>query len=206
MRRPHSRTRRGAPAPDAAILCALLQRNQNAPIVERRCATHTPGSAEWTHRVACHGRRATSPICSNLSFRHTQVAASLGLTSEWILPSYSRRRPLPLRQSAWVYLPPRESSCRAAPCQTAKNDSSPGTWTQGASPRVYPYQMTKQFVKPRRSVGVLLRAGFNEVDECLQWFRHMPAAGEVEAVLTWTVVGSLVGRRRALALSKASVA
>src|SRR5262245_12356869 len=72
MRRPHSRTRRGAPAPDAAILCALLQRNQNAPIVERRCATHTPGSAERTHRVACHGRRATSPICSNLSFRHTQ--------------------------------------------------------------------------------------------------------------------------------------
>jgi hypothetical protein len=52
----------------------------------------------------------------------------------------------------------------------------------------------------------LLRAGFNEVDECLQWFRHMPVAGEVEAVLTWTVVGSLFGRRRALALSKASVA
>src|SRR6266487_2801581 len=75
MRRPHGRTWQGAPAPDAAILCALLQRNQNAPIVERRCATHTPGSAEWTHRVACHGRRATSPICSNLSFRHTQVPA-----------------------------------------------------------------------------------------------------------------------------------
>src|SRR5258707_7502284 len=71
MRRPHGRTRRGAPAPDAAILCAPLQRNQNAPIFEQRCATHTPGSAEWTHRVACHGRRATSPICSNLSFRHT---------------------------------------------------------------------------------------------------------------------------------------
>src|SRR5262249_36643511 len=77
MRRPHSRTRRGAPAPDAAILCALLQRNQNAPIVERRCATHTLGSAEWTHRVACHGRRATSPICSNLSFRHTHSAPAL---------------------------------------------------------------------------------------------------------------------------------
>ena len=52
------------------------KRNQNAPIVERRCATHTPGSAEWTHRVACHGRRATSPICSNLSFRHTQPSAA----------------------------------------------------------------------------------------------------------------------------------
>jgi hypothetical protein len=69
----HTGLGRGPPAPNAAILCALLQRNQNAPIVERRCATHTPGSAEWTHRVACHGRRATSPICSNLSFRHTQV-------------------------------------------------------------------------------------------------------------------------------------
>src|SRR5439155_8005899 len=66
------RTWRGTPAPDAAILRALLQRNQNAPIVEQRCATHTPGSAEWTHRVACYSRRATSPICSNLSFRHTQ--------------------------------------------------------------------------------------------------------------------------------------
>src|SRR5260370_13601170 len=77
MRRPHGRTRRGAPAPDAAILCAPLQRNQNAPIFEQRCATHTPGSAEWTHRVACHGRRATSPICSNLSFRHTQATKSI---------------------------------------------------------------------------------------------------------------------------------
>src|SRR5213080_1664547 len=34
--------------------------------------SHAPGSAEWTHRVACYSRRATSPICSNLSFRHTQ--------------------------------------------------------------------------------------------------------------------------------------
>jgi hypothetical protein len=37
-----------------AIYGAAVARS---PIVERRCATHTPGSAEWTHRVACHGRR-----------------------------------------------------------------------------------------------------------------------------------------------------
>ena len=35
-----------------------------------------PGSADRTHRVARHGRRLTSPICSNLSFRHTQLQSS----------------------------------------------------------------------------------------------------------------------------------
>src|SRR5215471_8004529 len=39
-------------------------------------ASNRPPPAEWTHRVACHGRRATSPICSILSFRHTQVRLS----------------------------------------------------------------------------------------------------------------------------------
>ena len=54
------------------ILRELLQHLANAPFIGQGCACLAPGSADRTHPVACHGRRLTSPICSNLSFRHTQ--------------------------------------------------------------------------------------------------------------------------------------
>jgi len=66
---------RGASAADAAMLCALLQRNQNAPIVGQRCATFSPGSADRTHHVACATRRPSSPVRANLSFRYIQAVA-----------------------------------------------------------------------------------------------------------------------------------
>src|SRR5271166_2885231 len=54
------------------ILRELLQHLANAPRIGQGCACLAPGSADRTHRVVCHGRRLTSPICSKLSFRaHT---------------------------------------------------------------------------------------------------------------------------------------
>ncbi len=41
-------------------------------LIGQGCACVAPRSAGRTLRVPCHGRRVTSPICSNLSFRHTQ--------------------------------------------------------------------------------------------------------------------------------------
>ncbi len=58
--------------PSPKILCALLQHGENALVIEQGCAGLTAGSADRTHRVARSGRRAASPIQSNLSFRHTQ--------------------------------------------------------------------------------------------------------------------------------------
>jgi hypothetical protein len=73
MRRPCHRIGRTAFPPSPKILRQLLQHHENAPLIGQGCACLAPRSAGRTHRVACHGRRATSPICSNLSFRHTQV-------------------------------------------------------------------------------------------------------------------------------------
>jgi hypothetical protein len=36
---------RGTPAPDSAIVCSLLQRDQNSPVIEQGCAELSPGSA-----------------------------------------------------------------------------------------------------------------------------------------------------------------
>src|SRR6266446_10135735 len=43
-------------------------------LIGQGCACVAPRSAGRPLRVPCHGRRVTSPICSNLSFRHTQSA------------------------------------------------------------------------------------------------------------------------------------
>ncbi len=71
MRRPCHRIRRAAFAPSAKILCELLQHRENTPFVEQRCAGLAPGSADRSHRVACPGRRASSPVRPNLSFSST---------------------------------------------------------------------------------------------------------------------------------------
>jgi hypothetical protein len=46
---PYHRLWRGAPAPDSAIVCLLLQRDQNPPIVRQRCADLSPSSADRYH-------------------------------------------------------------------------------------------------------------------------------------------------------------
>jgi hypothetical protein len=53
VRRPCDRLGRGAPTWDSASPCPLLQRSENAPIVGQRCAILAPGSADWSHHVAC---------------------------------------------------------------------------------------------------------------------------------------------------------
>src|SRR6266568_3750365 len=58
-------------APSVKIVCGLLQHRENAPLIGQECASLPPGSADRTHRVACHGRRTASSIRSNLSFRYT---------------------------------------------------------------------------------------------------------------------------------------
>src|SRR5260221_2646446 len=73
VRRPYRRIGRATPAASPKILYELLQHRENAPLIGQGCATHASNSADRTHRVTCPDRRAASPICSNLSFRHIQA-------------------------------------------------------------------------------------------------------------------------------------
>ncbi len=50
---PHHCLWRGTPAPDSAIVCLLLQRDQNSPVIGQGCADLSPGSAD-----RCHHSRA----------------------------------------------------------------------------------------------------------------------------------------------------
>jgi hypothetical protein len=72
VRRPRDRLGRGAPTPDSASLCPLLQRSENAPLVGQRCAILAPGAAERKHHVTGNPRRAASPLHASLSFRYRQ--------------------------------------------------------------------------------------------------------------------------------------
>src|SRR5207249_2052913 len=51
--RPCDRLGRGAPTPDSASPCPLLQRSENAPLVGQRCAILAPGAAGRQHHVTC---------------------------------------------------------------------------------------------------------------------------------------------------------
>src|SRR2546430_4095108 len=77
VRRPCDRLGRGAPTPDSASLCPLLQRSENAPLVRQRCAILAPGSADRMHHIACAAGRTASPIRASLSFRYTQKLQAL---------------------------------------------------------------------------------------------------------------------------------
>jgi hypothetical protein len=59
---------RGAPAPDPAMLCTLLQRNQNPSGAEQGCAALTRRSASWNHQITRNPRRTSSPIRPDLVF------------------------------------------------------------------------------------------------------------------------------------------
>jgi transposase InsO family protein len=64
--------REAQPASNSAGLRTLLQRNQNAPVIEQRCAGLSPGSADWKYRIAPNPRRTSSPLRADLGFRYTQ--------------------------------------------------------------------------------------------------------------------------------------
>jgi hypothetical protein len=64
---------RGTPTPDSAIVCLLLQRDQNSPVIERGCAELSPGSADRCHQFARHPWRTPSPLRPSLGFRYTQA-------------------------------------------------------------------------------------------------------------------------------------
>src|SRR5260370_29648907 len=72
VRRPCDRLGRGAPTPDSASLCPLLQRSENAPLVGQRCAILAPGAADRKYHVTATPRRIASPLHPSLSFRYTQ--------------------------------------------------------------------------------------------------------------------------------------
>src|SRR5258705_13711369 len=68
---PHHCLRRGASAPNPAILCGLLQLRQNASILEQGCAGFSPGSANRWHQFTRHPWRTSPSLRPSLSFRYT---------------------------------------------------------------------------------------------------------------------------------------
>src|SRR5208282_5783074 len=78
---------RGAPAPDPAMLCALLQRNQNPSGAEQGCAVLSRRSASWNHQITRNPRRTSSPTRPDLVFAthnhmRKQTAARRSLLKE----------------------------------------------------------------------------------------------------------------------------
>jgi hypothetical protein len=71
---PHHCPGRGTSASDSEKLCGLLQRRENASVIEQRCACLSPGSAIRRHKFARHTGRTSSSIRSDLDFRYTQAS------------------------------------------------------------------------------------------------------------------------------------
>jgi hypothetical protein len=55
----------------------LLQRDQNSPVIEQRCADLSPGSADRRHQFARHPWWTPSPLRPSLGFRYTQGTSSV---------------------------------------------------------------------------------------------------------------------------------
>ena len=60
--------RRGASAPDSALLRELLQQSSDAPVTQQRRAGASSDSAPWRPKVTSCSRWTTSPIRPNLVF------------------------------------------------------------------------------------------------------------------------------------------
>ena len=60
--------RRGASAPDSALLRELLQQSSDAPVTQQRRAGASSDSAPWRPKVTSCSRWTTSPIHPNLVF------------------------------------------------------------------------------------------------------------------------------------------
>src|SRR5258708_19991358 len=66
---PHHCPGRGTSASDSEKLCGLLQRRENASVIEQRCACLSPGSAIRRHKFERHTGGTSSSIRSDLDFR-----------------------------------------------------------------------------------------------------------------------------------------
>src|SRR5882724_6075366 len=69
---PHHCLGRDAFASGPEILRRLLQKRQNASILEQGCAGFSPGSANRCDQFTRHPGRTSSPLRPCLSFRYTQ--------------------------------------------------------------------------------------------------------------------------------------
>src|SRR5664280_1477786 len=49
----------------------LLQRHQNASVIEQRCAGLSPGSVRRNHQFPRDPWRTSSPLCAGIGFRYT---------------------------------------------------------------------------------------------------------------------------------------
>ncbi len=78
---PHHYLGRGAFAPDSAIVCLLLQRDQNASVVGQRRTDLSPGSAGRKPKNVPHPRRTPSPLLQSLGSRYThyQIRSKIGI-------------------------------------------------------------------------------------------------------------------------------
>ena len=79
VRGPLHHLRRGTFAPHPASLC--LQRHQNVPVIEQRCASLSLGSADQKHQILPHIWRISSPLCAGLGLRRTHRANDPVLSS-----------------------------------------------------------------------------------------------------------------------------
>ncbi len=52
---------------------ACYYKDQNASVIEQRCARLSSSPARQGHRITRGPRRASSPLCADLGFRYTQV-------------------------------------------------------------------------------------------------------------------------------------
>src|SRR3954451_319382 len=80
---PHDRPRRGSPAPVAALLRKLLQRNQNASRASERRADPPPNRADWYPEITSDSRRTSSPIRPNVVFGTHRPARPTGTCRRW---------------------------------------------------------------------------------------------------------------------------
>src|SRR5712664_3323748 len=70
---PHHCLGRGASASDSEMLRPLLQRRQNASVLEQGCTSLSLGTAHRCHSFTRRPWRTSPPLRPRLSFRYTQV-------------------------------------------------------------------------------------------------------------------------------------
>ena len=106
----------------------LLQRHQNAPIIEQRCAGLSPGSANRNHQFTRHPWRTSSPLRPGLGFRYTQPSEIIRKWQEIVnllaeimhVPSASIMRVDPPHIKVFV-----SSTSEGNPCEPGALDTGP---------------------------------------------------------------------------------
>ena len=73
---PHHCLGQGTSASASEKLCGLLQRRENASVIEQGCACLSLGSAIRRPKFARHTGRTSSSIRSDLDFRYTQLQSN----------------------------------------------------------------------------------------------------------------------------------